>query len=161
MALYDIIEFHYALCSWPAHPVCRRELLTPADSSRVGLERHKRWMESSFHPNHWVLHTPANLCRWLQSGTDGTVTSKVSHSFTFFFLFSGKVSTKPHTYDGESCPACSLMTFIFSKNVSKHFAVEADGFFFLFLRCRGALGFFACRSSFAQLCQRPSAWSLR
>ncbi len=28
-------------------------------------------------------------------------------------------------------------------------------------RCRGALGFFACRSSFAQLSLRPSGWLLR
>lgn len=55
MPLYDI-------SSWPAHAECRRGLLTPADSSRLGLGAHKRGMESSFHPT----HSPLDLCSWLQ-----------------------------------------------------------------------------------------------
>lgn len=80
MALYDLIGFHYALCSWPAHPTCRRGLLTRAGSGRAGLEWHKRGMESSFHPNHWVSHTERPL-RLTPEWTDGgKVTLKVSHS---------------------------------------------------------------------------------
>lgn len=75
MPLYDI-------SSWPAHAECwggggegGGGLLTPADSSRLGLGAHKRGMESSFHPT----HTPLDLCSWLQRRREKSSKVKAPH----------------------------------------------------------------------------------
>lgn len=122
----------------------------------------KRWMEISFHPNHWLLHTHTRtqhthieqllLLTSERNRRCGKVISKVRCCF-FSFLFSWKVFLNTRWWISSELEMFSVTLQITLLCFPLSLVV--------FLRCRSALGFFAYRSFFAQLSLRPSAWWLR